>query len=290
MARIRTIKPEFFRHEELQDLEIANPGKYVMLVFAGIWGHCDSKGRFEYRPRQLKLDVLPFLPFDMAESLQLLVDAGLIRRYSVDGKKYGFIPSFEKHQRVSGKEATEGEKHPGIESADNEDEWKQRGSNGEATGKQRGSARDEQESQEQERSTGTGKGMEQEQEGSVRETISDQTPQSTDAKPQAARASRSLDYSPEFEEFWTQYPKRHGADSKQAGWRCWQSRIRDGCGPGTMILGAQRYAAYCDAKVITGTEYVMQASRFLGRDRYFENDWRKPNATGYVFDPNDRPF
>lgn len=134
MARIRSIKPDFFRHEALQDLEIANPGSYPMMVFAGLWGHCDSKGRFEWRPRQLKLDILPFLPFDMAETLEILAKSGMVNRYEVDGKSYGEIPTFEKHQRLSGKEVTEGEKHPEP--------------NGEATGKQSGSNRDEQESQE----------------------------------------------------------------------------------------------------------------------------------------------
>jgi len=112
MARIRTVKPEFYRHEGLQDLEIANPGKYPMMVFAGLWGHCDSKGRFEWKPRILKLDILPFLPFDMAETLDILKSAGMLRRYTVDGKEYGFIDTFEKHQRLTGKEATEGEKFP----------------------------------------------------------------------------------------------------------------------------------------------------------------------------------
>lgn len=128
MARIRSIKPDFFRHEALQDAEIANPGKYPMMVFAGLWGHCDSKGRFEWRPRQLKLDILPFLPFDMAETLEILAKSGMVNRYEVDGKSYGEIPTFEKHQRLSGKEVTEGEKHPEP--------------NGEATGKQRGSNRE----------------------------------------------------------------------------------------------------------------------------------------------------
>jgi hypothetical protein len=144
MARIRSIKPDFFRHEALQDAEIANPGKYPMMVFAGLWGHCDSKGRFEWRPRQLKLDILPFLPFDMAETLEILAKSGMVNRYEVDGKSYGEIPTFEKHQRLSGKEVTEGEKHPEP--------------NGEATGKQSGSNRDEQESQE-------GKGREEEGNG-----------------------------------------------------------------------------------------------------------------------------
>lgn len=124
MARIRTIKPEFFRHEGLQDLEAANPGSYPMLVFAGLWGHCDKGGVFEWRPRTLKLDILPFLDFDMAETLALLTQAGLVTRYEVDGKEYGLVPTFADHQRIGGKEAQEPVKHPR--------------SNGEAQEKQRG--------------------------------------------------------------------------------------------------------------------------------------------------------
>lgn len=111
MARIRTIKPEFFRHEGLQDLA-AKHGAHVMLVFAGLWGHADRAGQFEWRPRQLKLDILPFLDFDMGTTLDILAEAGFIERYEVDGKSYGLIPSFADHQRFSGKEAQEKVKHP----------------------------------------------------------------------------------------------------------------------------------------------------------------------------------
>jgi len=107
MARIRTIKPEFFRHEELQGL-----GTDAMLVFAGLWTQCDSKGRFKWRPRQLKLDILPFIDFDMEGILGKLESSGFVTRYEVDGKKYGFIPTFRTHQRITGKEASDGEKYP----------------------------------------------------------------------------------------------------------------------------------------------------------------------------------
>ena len=140
MARIRTIKPEFFRHEGLQDLEIANPGMYPMMVFEGLWGHCDSKGRFEWRPRQLKLDILPFLNFDMTTTLAILADAGMVNRYTVDGKEYGEIPTFEKHQRISGKELQEGEKHPGSTGEASE---KQPGSTGEIPEFQEGKGREQ---------------------------------------------------------------------------------------------------------------------------------------------------
>lgn len=112
MPRIRTIKPEFFRHEELQDLEKANPGAYVMLVFAGIWTQCDKDGRFEWKPRTLKLDLLPFLDFDMEATLTVLSGGGFIRRYVVAGKVFGVIATWEKHQRITGKEATDGGKYP----------------------------------------------------------------------------------------------------------------------------------------------------------------------------------
>ena len=61
MPRIRTIKPEFFRDEILQDLERTHPEHRPMLVFAALWGHCDKQGVFEWKPRQLALDILPFL-------------------------------------------------------------------------------------------------------------------------------------------------------------------------------------------------------------------------------------
>lgn len=112
MARIRTVKPEFFRHEQLQELEMQHPGKYTMLVFAGLWGHCDNRGRFEWRPRQLKLDILPFIEFDMAATLDLLAEAQMVVRYEVGGRTYGEIPTFGKHQRISGREASDGERFP----------------------------------------------------------------------------------------------------------------------------------------------------------------------------------
>lgn len=132
MARIRTIKPDFFRHEGLQDLEAANPGAYVMLVFAGLWGHCDKAGRFEWKPRTLKLDILPFLNFDMERTLQLLCEAKSIRKYEVDGRFYGEITTFPDHQRIGGKELQEAGKFPAPRSEADENDT---GSDGEAIGK-----------------------------------------------------------------------------------------------------------------------------------------------------------
>jgi hypothetical protein len=83
-----------------------------MLVFQGLWTQCDSKGKFLCDADQLKLDILPFISFDMRASLDDLAAASFIDRYMVDGKEYGRIKSFLTHQRITGKEKKDGERFP----------------------------------------------------------------------------------------------------------------------------------------------------------------------------------
>jgi hypothetical protein len=117
MARIRTIKPEFYRHEGLQDLEREHPSLRPMLVFSGLWGHCDKNGVFRWRPRQLALDVLPFLwegrtGEQLERCLLLLVEHGLLVRFEHGGEVFGAVMKFRKHQRITGKEGQSGETFP----------------------------------------------------------------------------------------------------------------------------------------------------------------------------------
>lgn len=113
MGRIRTIKPDFFRDEKLQDVQAANPSLNPMLVFAGLWTVADKNGVFEWLPRTLKLDILPFLEFDLGASLALLERFSFISRYEVGDKSYGIVAGFTKHQRINGKEAMAESKFPG---------------------------------------------------------------------------------------------------------------------------------------------------------------------------------
>lgn len=113
LARIRSLKPDFFRDEKLQDLEVAQPTLKPMLVFEGLWTQSDKNGNFPWNPRVLHLDILPFIEFDLSASLLLLGEASLLSPYDgSDGKKYGHIHNFSKHQRISGKEAQEPAKFP----------------------------------------------------------------------------------------------------------------------------------------------------------------------------------
>lgn len=104
MTRIRTVKPEFFRHEGLQTLEIEYPTLYPMLVFEGIWLQCDKLGHFQWKPSQLHLDILPFIKFNIEHTLYILEAHGFLKRYIVDDKLYGEVATFTEHQRITGSE------------------------------------------------------------------------------------------------------------------------------------------------------------------------------------------
>jgi len=76
-----------------------------------------------------------------------------------------------------------------------------------------------------------------------------------------------------FEVAWKAYPKREGANPKNKAHSCWKARLKEGVTAEQMLAGVARYAAYCRATRKTGTSYVMQAVRFFGTERAFENDW-----------------
>lgn len=84
------------------------------------------------------------------------------------------------------------------------------------------------------------------------------------------------DYSVEFEQAWQAYPKRAGGNPKQAAWKSWLARIREGIKPADMLAGVQRYAAYITATGKAGSEYVKQASTFFGPDHHFAESWTAP--------------
>jgi len=104
MARIRNIRPELFRHELLQELETKYPELRPMLVYIGLWTQAGKNGVFKWKPRQLKLDILPFIDFDMTRTLQILESAKFIIRFIVNNEEYGYIPNFAKYQAISHKE------------------------------------------------------------------------------------------------------------------------------------------------------------------------------------------
>lgn len=104
MSRIRTVKPELFIHEGLFELE-EETGLPVRLAFIGLFTLCDREGRFKWRPRELKLGVLPHDPIDFSRVIDALASRGFVVKYvAEDGQSYGYIPTWKKHQVINNRE------------------------------------------------------------------------------------------------------------------------------------------------------------------------------------------
>lgn len=100
MARIRTIKPQFFTSED-----VTAQAPLARLLFIGLFTECDREGRVEDRPRTLKMRLLPEDDVDVDTLLWSLVDGGLIRRYEANGQAIIQVTGFQRHQKPHPKEA-----------------------------------------------------------------------------------------------------------------------------------------------------------------------------------------
>jgi len=110
MARARNIKPGFFQNEELAELEPIN-----RLAFIALWTVCDYKGCLEYRPKRLKVQLLPYDNVDIEDIMINLEQSGFIKIYSVEEQSYIKILNFEKHQNPHPNEIKSGSKIPDFD-------------------------------------------------------------------------------------------------------------------------------------------------------------------------------
>lgn len=100
MARIRSIKPEFFTSEDIFSMS-----PLARLFYVSLWCEADREGRLEWKVGTLKARYLPADNCDINALAQELIDMGLIILYEVDGKKYAEIPTFVEHQVINNREA-----------------------------------------------------------------------------------------------------------------------------------------------------------------------------------------
>jgi hypothetical protein len=96
VSRKRLIAPAFFTNADLYDAEAAS-GLPLRIAYAGLWTVTDRRGVFKWS-RNLKPEVLPYDACDILACLEELARVGLVVRYEVGGRKYGWIPTFTAHQ------------------------------------------------------------------------------------------------------------------------------------------------------------------------------------------------
>ena len=97
MARIRTIKPEFFTSEDIVSLS-----PLARLLYIALWCESDKDGRMVWKPKTFKMRYFPADDCDIFELCKEITDAGLVKLY---GDSYAYIPAFSAHQHINPRES-----------------------------------------------------------------------------------------------------------------------------------------------------------------------------------------
>lgn len=97
MARIRTIKPEFFTSEDIVSLS-----PMARILYIALWCEADREGRMVWKPLTFKLRYLPADDCDIKALCNEIVERGLVRLY---GEGYAVIPAFGAHQHINPRES-----------------------------------------------------------------------------------------------------------------------------------------------------------------------------------------
>lgn len=99
MARIRTVKPEFFTSES-----VLSVSPLARLFFIGLWCEADREGRLKWKPKTLKFRYLPSDSVNIEKLCGELEAEKMIVTYSVDDIDYCEIPGFRSHQVINNRE------------------------------------------------------------------------------------------------------------------------------------------------------------------------------------------
>lgn len=96
MARIRTVKPEFWTDEKVVECSIP-----ARLLFIGLFNFANDMGCLERSPKRLKMQIFPADALDCEPLIQELITHGLLTEYSVNDVCYLQIKGFLKHQKIN---------------------------------------------------------------------------------------------------------------------------------------------------------------------------------------------
>lgn len=96
MARIRTIKPDFWTDDKLTECSMS-----ARLLFIGLLNFADDNGNLARSAKKIKMQVFPADAVDCEPMLQELMAQGALIEYSVNEEKFLHIKGFRKHQVIN---------------------------------------------------------------------------------------------------------------------------------------------------------------------------------------------
>ena len=96
MARIRTIKPDFWTDEKLTECSLS-----ARLLFIGTWNFSDDNGNLDRSSKQIKARVFPLDNLDCEPLILELLEKELLVEYEYEDRLYLHIQGFNKHQLIN---------------------------------------------------------------------------------------------------------------------------------------------------------------------------------------------
>jgi hypothetical protein len=96
MARIRTIKPDFWTDEKLTECSLS-----ARLLFIGTWNFADDNGNLDRSSKQIKARVFPLDNLDCEPLILELLEKELLVEYEYEDRLYLHIQGFNKHQLIN---------------------------------------------------------------------------------------------------------------------------------------------------------------------------------------------
>lgn len=249
MARIRSIKPEFFTSEQVVECSTS-----ARLLFIGLWCFCDDAGIHPASAKRAKMEVFPgddLSNSDVEGMIEELKASGLLLEFEVENQRFWKVTGWERHQKID----RPSYRYPTPDRGEFVDD-----------------------------SVDTQRVIDDDHppESSRVEGSRGENHKGYSHTPQASKG-----YPDEFESCWKAYPKRHRPPNKKAAFKAWNARIRDGHLPETILAGVNAYHEAMREEGNVGTNYVKDPKTFFGPDEHFLMDWGDPDpwaGKNYIHD------
>jgi hypothetical protein len=288
MARIRSIKPEYWADQDLAE----QVSRDARLLYIGLWNLADEHSRLRGDPRFIKGQVFPYDddlgPAEVEALLDELAAAEKVVRFRAASGTYVFLPNLAEHQRLEpSKVATKlpGPDDPGSvllppKTTIGPDAYESR------AGK---IARDSDESargtDESALLYGTGS-MEHVSPSSAPPTETDpdglfdagSEPLRPSTAPKRSWTNDQIDADPHFVAFWEAYPRK---TDKGHARKAWLRRIREGIPPEQLTAAAAAFRD--DPKRPRDIKFVPHPTTWLNGERY--NDYNELTQAAPVETP-----
>ncbi|AWB84817.1 hypothetical protein [Corynebacterium liangguodongii] len=286
MARIRSIKPEFWSSPKIGELD-----PYWRLLFIAMWNWADDFGRGTCEPRELMGFAFPhdddMTVGEFRRGLGGIHRVFGVKFYRVAGRSYYVIPTWERHQKID--KRAKASKYPAPDEGEpfDPETWQVTSESGnpaesseepaESSGEPAESSGGYSESSVLEQGNrGTG-----EQGNRGTDTLDQASPdleraRATDPSklnrvlepdPAESIPDTSRGYPDGFERWWATYPRRVG---KRKAFEAWYRAIGTRVNIGDLQAATERFAAW-HAQEGTDERYIPHPTTWLGRDGWHDD-------------------